>query len=76
MLQTIFGLLCFIALFGAGKTDKIQPNRPFIGILEQDITDDILNVQWSRKHRNLKTYIAASYVKFVEGGGARAVPVW
>ena len=46
--------------------------RPIVGILAQDIDTTKLT---SMKNSNYKSYIAASYVKFVESGGARVVPV-
>lgn len=75
MMRTILVVLFLVALFDASKNDEIQTNRPFIGILDQDLTDGIVNAQWSQEH-NFKTYIVASYVKFVEGGGAVPVPIW
>lgn len=64
-----------IALFGASKSSKIQNNRPLIGIVEQILVDEDLNPRWTQEHE-FKTYISAAYVKLVEGGGARAVPIW
>lgn len=40
-------------------------NRPIIGILAQEKFSD-----------GSKSYIAASYVKFIEGAGARVIPIW
>ncbi|XP_060815289.1 gamma-glutamyl hydrolase-like [Bombus pascuorum] len=40
-------------------------NRPIIGILAQE-----------KFSNNFQSYIAASYVKFIEGAGARVVPIW
>lgn len=47
-------------------------DTPIIGILAQEISYH-LNSKWPDE---FKSYIAASYVKFVEGGGARVVPIW
>lgn len=47
-------------------------NDPMIGILAEEQSyylDGKFPGQFS-------SYIAASYVKFVEGGGARVVPIW
>ncbi|XP_037929652.1 gamma-glutamyl hydrolase A-like [Teleopsis dalmanni] len=46
---------------------------PIIGILTQEVSNLIL-----RKYpgQNYSSYIAASYVKFVEGAGGRVVPIW
>lgn len=46
-------------------------NNPIIGILALDKSYKI-----EEKFPGHESYIAASYVKFVEGGGARVVPVW
>ena len=49
------------------------PNgRPIIGILAQDIQDDLTG---SLANVPYTSYISASYVKFVESGGARVVPI-
>ena len=50
----------------------MRNKRPIIGILSQDIGSD--GVASSAKF-NHTSYIAASYIKWVESGGARAVPI-
>lgn len=45
--------------------------RPIIGILTQEITSTL-----NSSFPGHKQFIAASYVKYLEGGGARVVPVW
>lgn len=47
-------------------------DTPIIGILSQEISYH-LNSKWPGE---FKSYIAASYVKFIEGGGGRVVPIW
>lgn len=47
-------------------------DAPIIGILSQEISYH-LNSKWPGE---FKSYIAASYVKFIEGGGGRVVPIW
>ncbi|XP_043281459.1 chitobiosyldiphosphodolichol beta-mannosyltransferase-like [Venturia canescens] len=47
-------------------------NRPIIGILSQEISHKLDQVY----PNDYDSYIAASYVKFVEGAGARVVPIW
>lgn len=47
-------------------------DEPLIGILSQEISY-YLNGKYPGQYNS---YIAASYVKFVEGGGARVVPIW
>lgn len=46
---------------------------PIVGILSQEVSQFVL-----RKYPNstFSSYIAASYVKFVEGAGGRVVPIW
>ncbi|XP_011643058.1 gamma-glutamyl hydrolase-like isoform X2 [Pogonomyrmex barbatus] len=56
----------------AAKTEEKVNDRPIIGILTQEI-DYNLNKKYPNQYHS---YIAASYVKFVEGAGARSVPIW
>jgi len=65
----LFILLISLCVVHAGLN-----NRPIIGILTQpgnggygDVAEDL---------QNKTQYIAASYVKFVESGGARVVPIF
>lgn len=46
--------------------------RPIIGILSQEVSSYI-NEKYDNQYHSI---IAASYVKFVEGAGARVVPIW
>uniref|UniRef100_A0AAZ3QY94 folate gamma-glutamyl hydrolase n=1 Tax=Oncorhynchus tshawytscha TaxID=74940 RepID=A0AAZ3QY94_ONCTS len=43
-------------------------NRPIIGILTQEVEDDVMKPFG-------KTYIPASYVKYIESAGSRVVPI-
>ncbi|XP_038560254.1 gamma-glutamyl hydrolase [Micropterus salmoides] len=43
-------------------------DRPVIGILTQIVTDDVMKPFG-------KTYIPASYVKYIESGGSRVIPI-
>ncbi|CAL8345288.1 unnamed protein product [Lota lota] len=43
-------------------------NRPIIGILAQEVFDDVMKPFG-------KTYIPDSYVKYIESGGSRVVPI-
>lgn len=45
------------------KTDDLPPQRPIIGIITQTDTADT-------------SYIAASYVKFIEMSGAQVLPIF
>jgi gamma-glutamyl hydrolase len=47
-------------------------DEPIIGILSEELLYSLEDKYPGQYH----SYIAASYVKFVEGGGARVVPVW
>lgn len=47
-------------------------DRPIVGVLALDMSWH-LDGKWPGE---FKSYIAASYVKLVEGGGARVVPIW
>lgn len=56
-------------------TKSIDPplnDAPIVGVLSQEISYH-LNGKWPGA---FKSYIAASYVKFIEGGGGRVVPLW
>lgn len=59
------------AAWANGNTPH-QNNAPIIGVLAQETSWKMEQI-WPNK---FNSYIAASYVKFVEGGGARAVPIW
>ncbi|XP_034934056.1 gamma-glutamyl hydrolase-like isoform X2 [Chelonus insularis] len=51
----------------------VGPNeRPIIGILAQEASHRMKSLY----NGTYKTYIAASYVKFLESGGAQVVPIW
>lgn len=75
-------LLCVILLMGIKSTVNAvdatwkeidyKTDSPIIGVLAQEIAWS-LDAHWPGVY---ESYIAASYVKFVEGGGARVVPVW
>ncbi|XP_034251334.1 gamma-glutamyl hydrolase A-like isoform X2 [Thrips palmi] len=48
----------------------VANNRPIVGILSQEIQNT------STVQKQYKSFISASYVKFLEGAGARVVPIW
>ncbi|KAH8380530.1 hypothetical protein KR009_011208 [Drosophila setifemur] len=48
-------------------------SSPIIGVLTQEVYPNGLI---SRHFDNKTSYIAASYVKYLEGAGARVVPIW
>lgn len=50
----------------------IKTDTPIIGVLAQEIAWS-LDAHWPGIYNS---YIAASYVKFIEGGGARVIPIW
>lgn len=54
------------------QLDHSRNNAPIIGVLAQEMSYH-LNTKWPGVY---SSYIAASYIKFIEGGGARAVPIW
>lgn len=72
--QNISNIHCALPL---KLLDRVKPppglnDRPIIGVLALDISYH-LDGKWPGE---FMSYIAASYVKFVEGGGARVVPIW
>lgn len=78
----LIATLCSLSQFVNGKSiftrtedlfeEKALNDDPMIGVLSQEISF-YLDGKYPGQY---KSYIAASYVKFVEGGGARVVPVW
>lgn len=46
--------------------------EPIVGVLAQEMSYSLAD----KYEENYESYIAASYVKFVEGAGARVVPIW
>merc|ERR1712123_481961 len=65
----LFILLCCHGGLSVGEVNK----RPIIGIVSQTIHPE-LDAMLPPGH-NYTTYIASSYIKWVEAAGARAVPV-
>ncbi|XP_039445076.1 gamma-glutamyl hydrolase-like isoform X3 [Culex pipiens pallens] len=56
-----------------GSSSSSQLNEePIIGVLAQEMSYSLAE----KYEENYESYIAASYVKFVEGAGARVVPIW
>lgn len=47
-------------------------DRPIVGVLVQEISQ-VFELMYPKTY---DSFIAASYVKWVEGGGARVVPIW
>lgn len=62
-------VFCFIAL--AAKVME-RARTPIIGILTIDADAEICRAYGAQ----VKTYIPASYVKWLEDAGARVVPIW
>lgn len=62
-------LLCLAALLGAAQA-ALTTDRPIIGIVAQHLYSDVYDPSSNR------TYIAASYVKFIEASGGRVVPIF
>merc|ERR1719347_1115273 len=61
--------------FRGSRGDPELNERPVIGVLSQEIDASILNDIPPELQKTSTSYIAASYVKWIEAGGARAVPV-
>ncbi|XP_018392928.1 PREDICTED: gamma-glutamyl hydrolase B-like [Cyphomyrmex costatus] len=71
-MNSLWTFLFTIFVFTIMKTTETVNNRPIIGILTQEINETINEICDNQYH----SYIAASYVKFVEGAGARVIPIW
>lgn len=74
MKKYIFCATVFIGVIVNINCDRIEDKNdsPIIGVVTEEIKWN-LDALWPGVY---ESYIAASYVKFVEGGGARAVPIW
>ncbi|KAK7878193.1 hypothetical protein WMY93_031190 [Mugilogobius chulae] len=66
LLHVSVGLFSLLTLPNVATTS--ENDSPIIGVLSQEVNE------YTAK-RNGESYIAASYVKFVESGGARVIPV-
>lgn len=62
----------YISIVGSDNRLDDKTDTPIIGVLAQEISWRLDQI-WPEVY---ESYIAASYIKFVEGGGARAVPIW
>ncbi|CAL7945516.1 unnamed protein product [Xylocopa violacea] len=69
----IFAFLALHCTTISGQFDPEPNNRPIIGILTQETSIYLKKKLLPEKY---SSYIAASYVKFIEGAGARVVPIW
>jgi len=76
----LIACLRITSLFGASfeifadlESPRAGNDRPIIGVLTQELPDS-LNSYLPAGH-NFTSYIASSYIKYVEGAGARAAPV-
>ncbi|XP_037622858.1 zgc:171566 [Sebastes umbrosus] len=67
MLALLSAWLCAARLCAAGRSQQLN-YRPLIGVLAQE---NLPGDQFARG----SSYIAASYVKYLEGAGARVVPI-
>ncbi|KAM9475344.1 gamma-glutamyl hydrolase [Clarias gariepinus] len=74
MLHRIEALILPVIALSCASAARLPPrgealnDRPVIGILTQEVTDPNLQ-QYGR------TYIPSSYVKYIESGGARVIPI-
>lgn len=64
----VFICLLYTSLVTAMPTGLKTNDRPVIGILTQIVTDDIMKPYG-------ETYIPAGYVKYIESGGGRVMPI-
>ncbi|XP_076762197.1 gamma-glutamyl hydrolase-like [Xylocopa sonorina] len=69
----IFAFFVLHCLTISKQFDTQPNNRPIIGILTQEISASLKKQVYPEIY---DSYIAASYVKFIEGAGARVVPIW
>ncbi|XP_068167466.1 gamma-glutamyl hydrolase [Antennarius striatus] len=62
------GCFCCFKAMPARLRQEVQNDRPVIGILTQIVSDEVMKPYG-------KTYIPASYVKYIESGGSRVMPI-
>ncbi|XP_042868774.1 gamma-glutamyl hydrolase-like [Penaeus japonicus] len=65
-------LLSLLVLTASASASQDLNLRPVIGILSQELSR---GMRLALSDHNYTSYIAASYVKFFEGAGARVVPI-
>ena len=73
ILVCAIGIINFNFMLPGHALTPVGPERPIIGILSQTITDKLIHKYFPYSKK--KSYIATSYVKFVQAGGARVVPI-
>ncbi|KAK5871009.1 hypothetical protein PBY51_003912 [Eleginops maclovinus] len=59
---------CYSIAFPTNLNQEASNDRPVIGILTQMISDEVMKPFG-------KTYIPSSYVKYIESGGSRVIPI-
>lgn len=69
-------LKCVSSISVIERFDSIAPLDDQIGVKNDEPIIGVMVQESLAPHIKYKTYIAASYIKFVEGSGARAVPIW
>ncbi|XP_017028527.1 gamma-glutamyl hydrolase-like [Drosophila kikkawai] len=65
--------ISLLIFFGLVLSASAEISSPIIGVLTQEVRHNGLIM---RHFPNKTSFIAASYVKYLEGGGARVVPIW
>lgn len=76
ILLPLFLLKCVSSISVIERFDSIAPLDDQIGVKNDEPIIGVMVQETLVPHIKYKTYIAASYIKFVEGSGARAVPIW
>ncbi|KAL2720762.1 chitobiosyldiphosphodolichol beta-mannosyltransferase-like [Vespula squamosa] len=71
-IQIFFFTLLILITHNVINTKTVLNNEPIIGILSQELSYGLNRTT----EGHYKSYIAASYVKFIESAGARVVPIW
>ncbi|KAL5292057.1 GGH.2 family protein [Megaselia abdita] len=68
----VFVITLWLTIHMPGS-EGAENDRPIVGVLAQEISSFLSRTFTDKDY---DSYIAASYIKFVEGAGARAVPVF
>jgi len=76
-LAVVSSVLLFSAALApaAAAPASVLNDRPIVGVLSQPLGVEAAEVGAASSNATRQTYIAASYVKFLEQAGARVVPV-
>lgn len=68
----IMKIVSLLLCIGVIQNVLCENNNPIIGVMTQEVADAFQELFPGLFH----SHLAASYVKLLEGSGARVVPIW